>query len=710
MTTFQNKTVQKFISCLLLLAILSPAAFLGFAMPKKAEAVVPVTDIPSLMIAIKDIILTILKAFLRVVATKLLDKITQSTINWVNTGFKGAPLFVQNPGSFFMDVVHTELAGFIDEVAYDTTRFPFGQDYAVGVINKAVGTFASNSEYTLSKLYANDPTEYARQQNDFAAGGWNGLLMNTQLMQNNFIGYGLIADNEVNQRLTGTYSAPQQIKDKLAQGTGFLSQVTCKSNPKWDPAKLAQSPAPTDPAYAAYQFTYGCPEGPSTVTPGRAAADSIMTALGSKQRQGELSAQAGNALAAIFDAVINKVLDAGLSAAGNLVAGSGNPPTADPLKVKLQDFNQFGDKGGSEKGGYIGSPPNSTAPHVSVTVNIINDNGGQTYDPGILQAYLDDSAIKTNTPINASVGAHKITLQDLAGYYKIITGDCDKEGNVVLVSSQDTTCDFTLDDIPTGDDHDDGNMVVQVNVINDNDGQYLTPPPNGNNLTLLVNNAPRLSGVVYEYIAGWANVTVTLPDKGYTLTWVSGCNAQGAINIHHICEDHPSPFGGYTTCDRSVDVCNVTLNDIPGWHLKREKVDIVVKNNAAVPGTLTANQLQALVDDNTQTTVPPIQAILSGPLTNTYTTDIPPKLTGSTTTGIPNIYSAGDSQTAPEHAVTVTTVAGVDPAILANYSISYSGNCSGDGTFTLVHTNGAKDANGIETDVSTCTVTFDDND
>ena len=135
---FKNTTFQKVISCLLVVCVLSPA-FVVFALPKKAQAVLPVVDagnvVQSTITAanqvkdgvktVKDIIKAILIELLKAIARKLIDKMTQATINWINSGFHEKPFFIENPKSFFGDIVKTEIKGFVGDIGYDKVKFPF---------------------------------------------------------------------------------------------------------------------------------------------------------------------------------------------------------------------------------------------------------------------------------------------------------------------------------------------------------------------------------------------------------------------------------------------------------------------------------------------------------------------------------------------------------------------------------------------------------
>ena len=139
--SFKNKTNQKFISALLIIILLTPVGL--FSMPKKVLAQspssvstcatiiakvkarqtvdnvtgatsVPVKETNSPKIAgntdaqkefkLSECINEALKELLKVAARRLLAKMTEATVSWINSGFHGSPLFVENPGSFFKDI------------------------------------------------------------------------------------------------------------------------------------------------------------------------------------------------------------------------------------------------------------------------------------------------------------------------------------------------------------------------------------------------------------------------------------------------------------------------------------------------------------------------------------------------------------------------------------------------------------------------------
>src|SRR3989344_3285528 len=413
----KNKTLQKSVSGLIIFTMLAPAFIFAFY-PKRAEAILGVEDTvepgpiwaailvghtasfsataaSSGTTAIKNVkqwAAEVLKQTLMRIARRLLDRLTQSTVNWINSGFHGSPLFVENTESFFKDIAKSEIKSFIRMTGYDNSRFPFGRQYALDVIDAYQRQFEINAEYTLSKVIQ-DEAYLDAYRNDFNVGGWNAFLINTQYPQNNYLGYEMLANEELARRLEGTTrSAADTVRDTLQQGLGFLSPETCPSNPTYNNARNAwdrpefkfneeyDPPVLEDygddvPAFRAAVLEYDddydarraaayavwaeentCPGGLVNTTPGYVAASQITRALGSKFSQAELGAALGNNIAAIFDALLNHFFDKGLTA---LKSSVNQPPEDDQC-----DFEYFGEKleGCEEEEDNTETPPGGTPP------------------------------------------------------------------------------------------------------------------------------------------------------------------------------------------------------------------------------------------------------------------------------------------------------------------------------------------------------------
>lgn len=367
----KNHTTQS-IPALLILSMLLPAIL--FMIPNKVSAVWGVGDVGTdppvaattgasavsnassaasqlslLGYKIKDVAQELLKQILKTVAKRVLAEMTKSTINWINGGFHGAPLFLENPDSFFKDIAKSEVRRIVDMIGYDTFRFPFGPQTALNVIDSYKATLEGNAQYTLSKVI-NDPDLLAQYRNDFNFGGWNGFLINTQYPQNNYLGFQMIIRQNLASRLEGTLVAPaNKIKDLLQQGQGFLSPQTCPSNPNYNNAtnefvKPTFKPSikfepPVQDSYEsavaaqaerdAYVADYNarlavekanweklntCPGGLVNTTPGSVASAQIASALNAPFLTTALDGALGNSLSAIFDALLNKFLSDGLNA------------------------------------------------------------------------------------------------------------------------------------------------------------------------------------------------------------------------------------------------------------------------------------------------------------------------------------------------------------------------------------------------------------
>jgi len=168
----------------------------------------------------------------RIVIKMLLQKLTVSTVNWINSGFDGSPSFIQDPGKFFGDIAKNEILQFNSEII--ASGSPFGSDW---IKNQALAynkKFADNARYSLNELIQNTTPEYSAStfQADFSQGGWNAWTAMTQVPANNPLGFKLMADNEMQKRLEGTVqSTAQNVRNALQEANGFLGDQRC-ADPK----------------------------------------------------------------------------------------------------------------------------------------------------------------------------------------------------------------------------------------------------------------------------------------------------------------------------------------------------------------------------------------------------------------------------------------------------------------------------------------------
>lgn len=426
---FKNKTKQRFTATLLIISILIPVFM--FSMAKrvaaqdksasactavivaakleakitktKADAVdtvsVPVKTGATIVLEkiagdstgttkfkYKECIKEVITEILKNLAKRALLKMTEATVNWINSGFHGSPLFVENPDSFFKDIAKYEIKRLVNMIGYDTGGQPFGKGFAIGIINSFKNTFENNARYSLSKV-TNDPTLLEGFRTNFSVGGWNGFYLATQFPQNNFVGANINYANQLASQLEGinevSGNATKKIKTALEQGQGFLSPQVCKGtnaeaynavnkNPWKRPVTFKSNIRPRiNDCSAKFQQCYinnpdyvqcldeqsacevsfktytdslakersdwknqnECEGGLVTTTPGSVVADQIMTATSSVFRQTELGIAMGNSLSAIFDSLLNQLFKKGLSA----LSSKKNTPPDD-----ADDFNYYG--------------------------------------------------------------------------------------------------------------------------------------------------------------------------------------------------------------------------------------------------------------------------------------------------------------------------------------------------------------------------------
>ncbi len=441
----RKNRIKKLISSVLIMAIILPTVL--FSQPQKADAF---SDLPAFGQRVFTNINTFLtktfgaqtavtsaatagwtikqwaeylgQQFLRGVAKKVLAEITQSTVNWINRGFHGSPLFLENPQSFFKDIGKFEVKQLVDMIGYDSFRFPFGKDTALQIIDSYKRRLADNSQYTLSKVI-NDPDLLVRYRNDFNVGGWNGFLINTQYPQNNYLGYNMIIQQNLASRLEGTLMAPaQKIKDTLQQGMGFLSPETCADNngenaynsvmanafnrPSFK-TKVEYTPPPNNSgdegdenylhSLTVYNTQYEeavasdknvwaetntCKNLVKT-TPGSVAANQVMFALNIPNQSKILDGAFGNSLSAIFDALLNKFVGDGLKSAANNI----NPRPAQ------QDNWSYNPVGGG-----------------SYTLSDDNNNTGEILNLNIQSVSITEGE-ETRTVISGGIGNYGIQTQ-----------------------------------------------------------------------------------------------------------------------------------------------------------------------------------------------------------------------------------------------------------------------------------------------------------
>jgi hypothetical protein len=381
---------------------------------------------------------------------------TQATINWINSDFHGSPLFLTNPQSFFNDIAKSELKTIVNTYGYNDLLYPFGKQFALNAINSYKSQLADNAAYTLSNVM--NSAQLTRYRNDFNYGGWNGFLTNTQYPQNNYLGFNMMATEQLARDIQGTnQNAAQRVQSLLQQGMGFLSPQTCDPNvnasynngtnefnkPSFDQATYmkehpypnitseADTPAANkwqadlDKAKADWAKTNTCMKdgksGLINTTPGSVAANQIFSAVDTPRQS--ILADLKSGIAAILDALFQHFLDKGLNALSNSV----NPePTTDNWSYNGNTLDS------TDTTQTLNIPQNvSIAIGQTTSTNISGGSGTYSIQP----QSNTSKAIATATIDVSSSSGNKLMVKGIAsGTTSIIVQDSSSPAQTVTIT------------------------------------------------------------------------------------------------------------------------------------------------------------------------------------------------------------------------------------------------------------------------------------
>src|SRR3989344_1926652 len=211
---------------------------------------------------------------MRTIAKAVLQQITSSIVNWINSGFNGKPSFVTNFNQFFTNVGDQAAGEFIRGTGLSFLCSPFQLKIRIALAQSYARRNAQSC--TLTSVIKNVDKFMS---GSFSQGGWGGMLQFTTIPTNNPFGAFAYAQAGLQTAQSNALGIKQQ--DYII-GKGFLSsqKEVCKG---------------VDPVSG--QKT-GCTMVP--VTPGSTIADALNKSLGAGQDQ--------LGLAKSFDEIVNALL------------------------------------------------------------------------------------------------------------------------------------------------------------------------------------------------------------------------------------------------------------------------------------------------------------------------------------------------------------------------------------------------------------------
>ena len=154
------------------------------------------------------------------IANTIVQRITASTVNWINSGFNGKPAYVTDPEAYFQDMG--------DKIAGQYIFSNPNLNFLCGPISAKI-RLALTSNYLQEKQWQCTLTQVGKNMDDFMNnfenGGWDNFFELTQRQQNNPIGAYLQAENMINQKISSKVNTKL---NELNQGKGFMSYEKCE--------------------------------------------------------------------------------------------------------------------------------------------------------------------------------------------------------------------------------------------------------------------------------------------------------------------------------------------------------------------------------------------------------------------------------------------------------------------------------------------------
>jgi hypothetical protein len=237
------------------------------------------------------------------VAKKLLADVSSKTLNWINTGFGGNPLYVRDTGSYLKSISDQQLSRFIQQVPNDNPIF--GNALRSALTQQATGRVNNDAVRPMTTPQA---AQYKKFLGDFTQGGWSAWLNTTQVDSNNPVGAFFQATDRIGQTIN---QQKQNTRDEINRNEGFLDMKVCAEWKNNGQVTVDSMGLAGEPECLRYE----------TTTPGSVIAEQAKIVTGSTVRQLEAADQINEVLGSFFDKLINNLLTKGL---GSLRGGSNN--------------------------------------------------------------------------------------------------------------------------------------------------------------------------------------------------------------------------------------------------------------------------------------------------------------------------------------------------------------------------------------------------
>jgi hypothetical protein len=230
------------------------------------------------------------------IAKKTIEKIVDSTTDWINSGFEGSPTYVTNPETYFTNIADQIAGDFIEGSNLGFLCSPFQAQIRLSLVNNYYKKPQTQYQCTWTGIKGNLENFYT----DFSAGGWDGWFQMTQNPVNNPYDAYLTAKVDLDERVAKAVGLK---KDEFNINSGFLSTRDCLQRNGRPSTQTISVGGVNMPAPSTYNPSYppgGCIQPGPIKTPGKVIESQLEKTLGTGLTQLELADS--------FDELINALL------------------------------------------------------------------------------------------------------------------------------------------------------------------------------------------------------------------------------------------------------------------------------------------------------------------------------------------------------------------------------------------------------------------
>lgn len=291
----------------------------------------------------------LLDALVNILAKQLINQMTTSIVNWINSGFEGNPSFITDPGGFFLDAADQVTGTMLNQNGpLASLCSPFSFDLRITLALQASSRYKQRYTCTLGKIIENTRNAVERgvtingfMAGDFSQGGWPAFIALTTNPQDSYSSAYLYAHSDLLSRIAQKEAS---VNVDLNRGRGFLSYTKCEditsnlynSGLTGEQINQIQKPGDhniqeMDPEKTSIRKTVDYEAGTEKIerckvqTPGSVIEGTLSTQLGSGVRQLELADEIDEIVGALVNQLVIQIVTKGLNAASG---GSSNRPSA----------------------------------------------------------------------------------------------------------------------------------------------------------------------------------------------------------------------------------------------------------------------------------------------------------------------------------------------------------------------------------------------